>query len=85
MYEPKIITYHSDTFPQELKQLYSSGWTLIQIFEDRVYFHREIKRTKAEKSAIQSREYLEFRELYPSKTGIYDDKFIIKYNKLVSE
>ena len=51
MHEPKIIAYHSDTFPQELKQLYSCGWTLIQIFEDRVYFHREIKRTKAEKTA----------------------------------
>ena len=68
MFEPKIIAYHPDTFPQELKQLYSSGWTLVQIHSDRVYFHREIKRTKAEKKAIQTKEYLEFRELYPSKT-----------------
>ncbi len=50
-----------------------------------MYLHKEEKRTREQKKAIQTKEYLEFREKYPSKTGIYDDKFILKYNELVKQ
>ena len=84
MKELRLIKYNSE-FHKTLKLLYSEWWEMIQIHEWIVYLHREKKRTREEKKWIQTREYLEFREKYPSKTGIYDDKFIIKYNSLVKE
>lgn len=68
-----------------LPKMGEDGWQLISMYEGKMYFSREEKRKKEKNKAIQSEEYLSFRSLYPSKTWIYDDKLIVKYNALVSE
>lgn len=82
----------------EYKSIHKSEWKTLNelgksnritsiIVEDRIILYREVKQSKEQKKAIQTKEYLEFRELYKkmSANWIYDDKFIKKYNKLVSE
>lgn len=68
-----------------LPKMGEEGWQLISIYEWKMYFSREERKKKEKKKAIQSNEYLSFRNIYPSKTGIYDDKLIIKYNDLVTQ
>lgn len=65
---------------------YSEGWELkaVNSFSD-CYLDREIKKTRAEKKAEQSPEYLEFKGAYPRNDGITAPAFIKKYDALVSE
>ena len=81
MKQIRIIKANDSALPS----LYAEGWSLICISDDKMYLEKEIKRTREQKNAIKTQEYLEFRDKYPSKTWIYDDKLIIKYNKLVEE
>jgi hypothetical protein len=53
--------------------------------DNEMIFYREIKKIRQERNTLKTPEYEEFKKLYPSTTGIYDEKLIIKYNKLVSE
>lgn len=68
-----------------LHVMWEEGWMLSCIGEGKMYFTRPARKSKEEKRADHTPEYIEFRKLYPSDAGIYDSKLITKYNKLVAE
>jgi hypothetical protein len=81
MIEYKIIKTNKSALPI----LGKDNWILTFMNEYEMYFYREVKKTKLERNALKTPEYEEFKNKFPSNTGIYDEKLIIKYNKLVSE
>lgn len=81
MIQYKLIKLNNEA----LTILGKDKWILSTIYNDVMYFYREVKKRRSEKNLLQTPQYLEFKEKYPSKTWIYDDKLIIKYNKLVEE
>lgn len=68
-----------------LKVVWNDGWQLCCISDGKMYFSREVKRKRGETAAEHTPEYLEFRQAFPSKTWVYADLFVKKYNKLVAE
>jgi hypothetical protein len=81
MLEYRIIKLNNSALPE----LWKDSWIMCWINNEFMYFYREVKRIRSEKNFLVTPEYSEFKIKYPSNTWIYDEKFIIKYNKLVSE
>lgn len=81
MIEYKIIKINNKALPL----LWKDNWIMCWLNNEFIYFYREVKKTKSERNTLKTPEYEEFKRLYPSTTWIYDEKLIVKYNKLVAE
>lgn len=61
------------------------GWIASIYVDGIIVLHREIKRSRGTVKREITTEWKEFRDTYPSKSGIYDDKLAQKYQKLVDD
>jgi len=79
MIEYKLIVSNDSALPLLGKE----WWELICIDSGKMYLSREIKKTRKEKKAEMTQEYLQFKELFPKKTGITSQKVINKIDEIV--
>jgi len=81
MIEYKIITLNNKALPI----LWKDNWKMCWITNEFMYFSREVKKSFKLTKVEQTKEYLNFKSLYPKKSGITDPKVINKVNSLVKE
>lgn len=79
MREARIIVANDS----HIQSLYDDGWELKAISDGKMYFDREIKKTRAQKKAEQTPQYIMFKELYPKKAGITAQKVINQIQEIV--